>query len=414
MSKIRLHLPSIPHTITCSEFSHCAFTGKVQRFSPMMRSRGFEVFHYGVETSESGADKDIQIFTKQEWHMLRIESCKIIHPDWSLEQILDKLADPKAYVGDLGNVTYPLYKEFNNRLRKVLEENYRSTTTDIVCLPFGPAHEDAISGKNYVVIETGIGYPNSYKGFRIFESYAKLHMNLQRENKQLENYWFVCPNYYNVAEWPLSLTPKIDTIGYFGRLEHIKGIAIVVEVAKLFPHLRVVICGQGDPTPFLKDAPNLVYKTPIHGMERSEYLGSLTCLLAPSKWPEPFCGVTAEAQICGTPVIGHDCGAIVENVEPFKTGMLCHTLSDFKYSVQMALDGKFDRNYIRERAIRLFDMYNVAKRYEYVFNSTLQIFNGTNGWYSPNCFIDCIAPNNSEDSPLRQPSPLRQLNDTTQ
>jgi len=55
-------------------------------------------------------------------------------------------------------------------LRKVLEENYRSTTTDIVCLPFGPAHEDAISGKNYVVIETGIGYPNSYKGFRIFES----------------------------------------------------------------------------------------------------------------------------------------------------------------------------------------------------------------------------------------------------
>jgi len=81
MSKIRLHLPSIPHTITCSEFSHCAFTGKVQRFSPMMRSRGFEVFHYGVETSESGADKDIQIFTKQEWHMLRIESCKIIHPD---------------------------------------------------------------------------------------------------------------------------------------------------------------------------------------------------------------------------------------------------------------------------------------------------------------------------------------------
>jgi len=409
MSKIRLHLPAIPHTITRSEFSHCAFTGKVQRFSPMMRSRGFEVYHYGVETSESGADKDIQIFTKQEWHMLRIESCKVIHPDWSLEQIINKLSDPKEYVGDLGNITYPLYREFNRRLQLELEKNYRSTTTDIVCLPFGPAHEDAISGKNYVAIESGIGYPNSYKGFRIFESYAKLHMNLQKENKQLENYWFICPNYYNIAEWPLSLTPKIDTIGYFGRLEHIKGIAIVVEVAKLFPHIRVVICGQGDPTPFLNATPNLVYKTPIHGMERSEYLGSLMCLLAPSKWPEPFCGVSAEAQICGTPVIGHDCGAIVENVEPFKTGMLCHTLSDFKYAVQMALDGKFNRHYIRERAIRLFDMYNVAKRYEYAFKSTLQIYNGTNGWYSPNCFIECIDPDRKEEEPSYKYWPIPQI-----
>ena len=57
--KIRLHLPAIPHTITRSEFSHCAFTGKVQRFASMMRSREFEVFHYGVETSITGADKNI-------------------------------------------------------------------------------------------------------------------------------------------------------------------------------------------------------------------------------------------------------------------------------------------------------------------------------------------------------------------
>ena len=62
MSKIRLHILAIPHTITRDEYSHCAFTGKVLRFSPMMRSRGFEVFHYGVETSESGADKDINLF----------------------------------------------------------------------------------------------------------------------------------------------------------------------------------------------------------------------------------------------------------------------------------------------------------------------------------------------------------------
>ena len=37
-NKIRLHLLAIPHTITTDDFSHCAFTGKVLRFSPMMRT----------------------------------------------------------------------------------------------------------------------------------------------------------------------------------------------------------------------------------------------------------------------------------------------------------------------------------------------------------------------------------------
>ncbi len=64
---IRLHLPAIPYTITRDEYSHDAFTGKVKRFSPMMRSRGFEVFHYGIETSDSGANKDIELMTKAEW-----------------------------------------------------------------------------------------------------------------------------------------------------------------------------------------------------------------------------------------------------------------------------------------------------------------------------------------------------------
>ena len=411
-TKIRLHMPAIPHTITRNEFSHCAFTGKVLRFAPMMMSRGFEVYHYGVETSESGATKQIDLLTKVEWEKLRIDSYKIMMSTLTEEQIIAKLQDPSQYVGNLGNITYPIYREFNKRFRTELLKNYRSTQTDIVCLPFGPGHEDAIKGINVVAVETGIGYPNSYKNFRIFESHAKLHMHLQKENKQLENYWFVCPNYFNIAEWPLSLTPKVDTIGYFGRLEAIKGCHIVVEVARKFPTIRFVLCGQGNPTPYLV-APNIVYKTPIHSTERGEYLGSLTALLAPSKWPEPFCGVSVEAQLCGTPVIGHDCGAIVENVEAFKTGLHCHTLSDFCYGVQMALDGKFDRQYIRDRAIRLFDMYAIAKKYDYVFNSIIDIHNGKNGWYSPSTHIDVLDTTLTsitlEDTPVWAEWPIPEI-----
>ena len=29
---MKLHLLALPHTVTRADFSHCAFTGKVQRF----------------------------------------------------------------------------------------------------------------------------------------------------------------------------------------------------------------------------------------------------------------------------------------------------------------------------------------------------------------------------------------------
>ena len=387
-NKIRLHLLSIPHTITTDDFSHCAFTGKVLRFSPMMRSVGYEVYHYGVETSQSGADKDIDILNKEEWLDLRKKSYKFLHPSLTYEEIDKKLNDHTAFVGDLGNLTTPLYRTFNERLRKALEDNYRSRGTDIICITFGPAHEDALRDKNYLMIETGIGYPNAYKDFRIYESYAKYHADLGKSIEHGKNYWFVVPNYYNILEFPLSLNPDNKTIGFFGRIHDIKGIDVIVAIAKCFPHINFILCGQGDATPYTKNNPNILYMQPITGMERGKYLGSLTALLTPTKFLEPFCGVSVEAQLCGTPVISADYGAFVENIENFKTGLRCHTLSDYCYGVQMALDGKFDRQYIRERAVKLFDMYNVAKLYDYAFKSTLEITNGNNGWYSKNCFLD--------------------------
>lgn len=56
----------------------------------------------------------------------------------------------------------------------------------------------------------------------------------------------------------------------------------------------------------------------------------------------------------------------------------------------MALDGKFDRQYINDRAKKLYDMYNVAKTYEYIFKNVLDITNGNNGWYSKECYLDLL------------------------
>jgi glycosyltransferase involved in cell wall biosynthesis len=390
MTTIRLHLPAIPHTITRDDYSHCAFTGKVQRFSPMMKSVGYEVYHYGVDTSESGADTHISLFTIDEWNALRIQSCKTLFPELSIDEIQTRLHDPTQFIGDLGNVTTPLYIEFNRRFRESLRQHYRSKSTDIVCIPFGPAYCSALNGLDVVSVETGIGYLNAYSNFRIYESYALMHHDYaQRQGTEIQYYWFVCPNYYNSVEWPLQLHPDPTTVGFLGRINVSKGLLIIVELARRFKNTTFIICGQGDPTPYVTES-NIVYKKPIHGTERGVYLSQLTALIAPSTFLEPFCGVSVEAQLCGTPVISSDYGAFVENIEPFKTGVRCHTLSDFCYGVQMALDKRFDRRYIHTRAVQLFDMYNVAKKYKYVFESINDVFNGTNGWYSPTTHMDGV------------------------
>ena len=383
---IRLHIPGIPHTIVNSKYSHCAFTGKVQRFIPMMKSVGYEVYFYGTQTSETNADLEINLFSLEEFYKMYQQSYLYLYPTFTEEQIQEKMSDKKAFVGELANTETPIYKEFNNRFRKELLRNYRSTSTDIVCLPFGKGHLGAIQGLNVVAVETGIGYSDGFLDFRIFESYTWMSNHHAKLNKKIANYWFVCPNYYNILDWDFNFNPIKNRIGFLGRVCDVKGLWIIYEVAKKMQDIEFIVCGQGDIShiPKLK---NLFYKEPIHGKERSQFLGNLTALLAPSQFQEPFCGVCVEAQLCGTPVITSDHGAFSENVEPFKSGMRCHTLSDFCYGVQFAIENNFDRHYIRERAVKLFDMYKVAKKYDYAFSSIIDVYNGNNGWYSDNCHI---------------------------
>lgn len=388
---IRLHILAIPHTKTTSEFSHCAFTAKVQRFGPMMRSVGFEVYHYGVEGSTSGATKDIQLMTHAEWDALRVDSYIFLKPGTSKEDARRALASPTFIHNDLSNWNTPLAKEFNRRLRDVLAENYRSTRTDIVCTPLSHMYDDALSGRSYVIVESGIGYWNSYRDYRVFESYAWLNHTLGMEKKPPHNYWFVAPNYYNPAEFPLSLAPKPLRVGFLGRIVSEKGCGIIAEVASRMPYVQFVLCGSGDPAAFMR-SPNVVYKAPIHGDERGEFLGGLVAFMQLSKYLEPFGGGAVEAQLCGVPVIANDSGAMVETVEQGKTGLRCHTLADICRGVEMAIEGKFDRQYIHDRAVRLYSMYTVARQYKYIFDTVLDVWRSEkNGWYSPDTHIGALS-----------------------
>jgi hypothetical protein len=81
-------------------------------------------------------------------------------------------------------------------------------------------------------------------------------------------------------------------------------------------------------------------------------------------------------------VITKDYGAQTETVEDGVTGRRCHTLADLCEGVTAAVEGKFNREYIRERAVSLYDMFVVAKRYDYALRCINDVYNGSNGWLS--------------------------------
>lgn len=376
---ITLHLPAVPHVKTSAEWSHCAFGGgKVRLMAPMMRSVGYRVVHYGVEGSESGADEDVVLLSHDEWTRLRAESFKYLFPD-------RPPPGPTDFVGELSRWDTPLYGEFNRRLRAELTARYKPG--DIVLLPFGRAHNAALQGLRLLAVESGIGYNEPFADFRIYESFAWYHYHLGREGATVgRNYHFVVPNYYDPEEWPAG--PGADAgrpkVGFLGRICEVKGMPTLVEVARRCPGVDFIICGQGDPDPWLHGSPNIVYREPIHGRERARYLGGLTALLAPSAFVEPFCGVAAEAQLVGTPVLGPAYGALTETVLEGKTGFHCHTLQDYVEAIRKAAG--LDRAAIRDWALERFSMYNVARKYDVVLRTVREVETGE-GWYGSTSFL---------------------------
>lgn len=364
---MRLHLLGLPHTITSPRWSHCGFTGKTLRFAPMMRSVGYEVMHYGIQGAESGATTQVDVLTRAEWDEL------------------GGVEPGSAQVGAQADVNTPLYHAFNQKLIRLLHD--RLEPRDVLCLPFGHAHTEAMT--NFPVhrkLETGIGYPVACPWFRVYESYAWMHFHLGKEAAQKHqesglgsDYQWVIPNYYDPADWLLG-TGDGGYLLYFGRLNQDKGLDIVVEIAKARPDLVIKICGQGDPKPWLTQ-PNIHYLPPLHGSGRAELLGLALAVLMPTRYVEPFGGVTVEAHMTGTPVLGSAFGSFTETITPGRDGDRCRTLQDWLDGIAKAEQGGYaTRQGIRNAAVTRYSMWNLARDYDRVFQRLDDLW--TAGWFT--------------------------------
>ncbi len=333
---------------------------KVKRFSPMLRAQGFHVIHYGVAGAESGANEQVDLMTQEE-HLA----------------LLGRAAyheDPSRLIGVDANDSTSLYKQFNFTLKDELDA--RLEPGDIICIPFGPAHErayrglDLVRSKQVAVVETGIGYADTCSHYRVFESESWRHYQYGRDRRfgaswnsvRLE---WVIPNYYDPADWPLGVERDASRIVYLGRLEKCKGLELIPWLAERRPDLTFQICGQGDPTEYLTSK-NIEYIEPISGKARATFLGSARAVLCPSRYLEPFCGVAVEAMLCGTPAITSDFGAFTETIKPGLTGLRCRTREAFLKALDDVVE--MSNAQVRRSTVNRYSMSVLGHKYAAVFN----------------------------------------------
>lgn len=351
---MRLHLVGIFHTQHTAAYSHCAFTGKALRFPKMMQRQSYTVIEYSNAGSEGGADEHVEMLSAEEFARLYNRSATDFHGN-------------DATVGSEG------HQLFEQRLIPALRE--RLQPQDIICHPFGHAHQQLMAEfPNHQHVETGIGYPTLMpNSFRIFESYAWMHYHQGKEGRNGKNYEWVVPNYYDLDDWEPNYAPG-EYLAFLGRITPLKGIDTIKAIADFSPW-PIVLHGQGDPTPWAH--PNIEYRGPISGRERSAFLRNARALLAPTVFTEPFCGMAVEAMLCGTPVVAVDYGAMTETVTEGVMGYRCHTLQDWVDGICAV--GDLDRRTIAAIARAKWSLDACGARYDKIFRQLNDLYR--RGWY---------------------------------
>lgn len=362
MSRPTLHLVGIFHTKHTAAYSHCAFTGKALRFAKMMRMYGYRVIEYANAGSESLADERVEMLTADEFDALLGNR------------------DKKAFHGNDATLGTPHHHLFEEKLVPAMQQ--RVKPRDIICHPFGHAHSRLLRDfPANVHVETGIGYPTTVAGtIKIFESYAWRHYHAGKDGRQGAHYEFVIPNYFDIEDW----SPRFAQGQYYaflGRIDKCKGLDTLYEIAKRLPDTpttpKIVLCGQGDHTRWAH--PNIVYRGPLKGTERSDFMRNAICSLMPTEFIEPFGGSGVEGLLCGTPLIATDYGAFTETVQHGLNGFRCKTLADWLWALERVTS--LDRAAIANSARRTYSLETCGALYDDAFYKIYQLYD--KGWYAP-------------------------------
>jgi glycosyltransferase involved in cell wall biosynthesis len=355
---MRFHVCALPHTHSTTDYLACAYTAKVINFCRMMKGLGHAVYLYGGEKNEAPCDEHVVCVSE---------------------------TDRAAHVGDShftsASFDYNLPFWTNANAKMAAEIAKRAEKRDFVCVIGGYAQKQiADTLPHMVTVEFGVGYGGTFSKFRVFESYAWMHVcygaaTMGKPHDADGNWWdAVIPGYLDPAMFPFS-AEKDDYYLFIGRLVERKGYRIAADVC-FDLGARLIVAGQGTPPVGCE------YVGVVGPEERGRLMSRAKAVFVPTIYLEPFGNVNIEAQACGTPVITTDWGAFTETVVDGVTGFRCRTFGDFKRAAERV--HTLDPHEIRKHAVFRYSLPVIAESYHNYFSRLLHLWD--DGWYEGRSF----------------------------
>ena len=406
----RLHSLGLPHTATNKDYLNCAFTQKCNKGNQMFHDLEHEVIHYGNEASETDCTEHVTVTTMDD-----------IQKAYG-----DKDYGKHFYDHDGNDHAYQTFHENAvPALRERLQEN------DIILCWFGTGHMDVAYAAiedvpfNVHIVEPGIGYPQTFAPNKVYESYAKMHVDIggasmahdifNKLEQQLPGIDAVFPNYrrqpYTTPNWHDTVIPNYfdpkdfdfrpDHDGYYmyiGRIINTKGVEVAMRLADKMGK-KLIVAGQGD---FFEemgfepwDCVELVGSLGVE--ERRYYMAGAELGICASWYPDPFCGTHMEFLMSGTPILTTDWGVFPETVPHGIVGFRCRT---FNYFVEAARTiHEINPAICRTYAEQNFGMERVSLMFNEYFDNIVRIAENPDNFWA-------IGDKPADLDMLRRPYPM--------
>jgi glycosyltransferase involved in cell wall biosynthesis len=331
---MRFHVIGLPHVDLTAEQSWCAYSNKLRRLSTGLTKAGHQVILYGPAETTAVVDEFVPCYP---------------HPTNDPEQVPPFDSEHR------------IHRLFNARVMG--EMATRIEPRDFILTVAGGVQKPiADFFPQNMTVEAGIGYSGTFSPYRVFESYAWMHMVYGTQhhgsimncpaNSMCDA---VIPNLFDPEDFPLGEGDG----GYYlfcGRLIDMKGWHLAVEVTERIG-AKLILAGQGDPGEL---PPHVEHVGLVGPQRRAELMAGATATFVPTQYCEPFGGVHVESMMSGTPVITTDWGVFTETVTP-TVGFRCRTFAEFCQAAVDAYD--LTREAIRRYAIGRFSTDVVVAAY---------------------------------------------------
>lgn len=372
---MRFHVVGLPHAaIDKDKYCSCAYTVKVYRFAQMMKSLGHVVYCYGSAGGTVPCDEYVPVISEE------------MHEFWWGKNDITK--EHYAFEYD---VTKPYWKMLNTNA--IAEIGKRIQPRDFICLIAGLCQKPiADAFPDHAAVEYGIGYEGVFSRYQVFESYAHMHYVYGKYGTNDGNYYHeVIPNYYDLNDFKFNKDKNLSNpyLLFVARLVERKGLHAAALASKL-SGIPLKVAGQGisEHRPgyiragsLVVEAPGLEYVGTLNVKQRAHTMGNAHALIMPTQYIGPFEGVTAEAMLCGTPVITTDWGCFAENVADGTDGFRTRTLGEMAWAIKEC--DKLDRETIVQRAEARWDMNIVRHRFHDYFERVGGLFIPGKDWFNP-------------------------------